>query len=86
MKIDFFSESESEIAPSCPTLSDPVDCSVPTLFHPWDSTGKNTGVGGHYFLKKLVNKLRSALRLHKVQAKFSLVAKVIVYFFNDKNC
>ena len=67
-------KSESEVAQSCPTLSDPMDClegcccyccvasvmsdSVrphrrqPTrLPHPWDSPGKNTGVGCHFLLQ-----------------------------------
>ena len=35
------SESESEVAQLCPTLCDPVDCSLPGL---WDSPGKNTEV------------------------------------------
>ena len=39
--------SESEVAQSCPTLCNPVDCSLPRLLHPWDSPGKNTGVGCH---------------------------------------
>ena len=30
----------------CPTLCDPVDCSPP-----WDSPGKNTGVGSHFLLQ-----------------------------------
>ena len=29
---------------SCPTLCDPIDGSPPGS-HPWDSPGKNTGVG-----------------------------------------
>ena len=34
---------------SCPTLFDPID---PTrLSHPWDSPGKNTGVGCHFLLQ-----------------------------------
>ena len=51
-------KSESEVAQSCPTLSDPMDCSLPGssvhgIFHrwqptrlprPWGSQGKNTGV------------------------------------------
>ena len=28
----------------CPTLCDPIDC-------PWDSSGKNTGVGNHSLLQ-----------------------------------
>ena len=32
---------------SCPTLCDPID----GLPHPWDSPGKNTGVGRHFLLQ-----------------------------------
>ena len=34
------------VAQSCLTLRDPVDCSLPGS-SPWDSSGKNTGVGIH---------------------------------------
>ena len=85
-------KSETEVAQSCPTFSDPMDCSLPgssvhgifqarvlewgaiTIVllllsrfsrvrlcvtpqtaahqapHPWDSSGKNTGVGYHFLL------------------------------------
>ena len=33
------------------TLCDPVDCSPLRLLCPWDSTGKNTGVGCHFLLQ-----------------------------------
>ena len=33
---------------SCPTLCDPIDCSPLRLLCPWDSPGKNTGVGCHF--------------------------------------
>ena len=36
-------KSESEVSQSCPTLSDPMDCSLPGS--PWDFPGKSTGVG-----------------------------------------
>ena len=37
---------------SCPTLCDPMDCSLPgRLLCPWDSPGKNTGVGCHFLLQ-----------------------------------
>ena len=39
-------KSESEVAQSCPTLSDPMDCSL----SPWDFPGKSTGVGCHCLL------------------------------------
>ena len=37
--------------PSCPTLCDPIDGSPPRLPRPWDSPGKNTGVGCHFLLQ-----------------------------------
>ena len=36
---------------SCPTLCDPIDSSPPGSPCPWDSPGKNTGVGCHFFLQ-----------------------------------
>ena len=45
-------KSESEVTQSCPTLSDPMDCSPPRLLHPWDFPGKSTGVGCHCLLRK----------------------------------
>ena len=37
---------------SCPTLCDPIDGRQPTRRpHPWDSPGKNTGVGCHFLLQ-----------------------------------
>src|SRR5574340_880570 len=35
----------------CPTLCDPIDGSPPGSPRPWDSPGKNTGVGCHFFLQ-----------------------------------
>ena len=35
---------------SCPTLCDPIDSSSPGS-PPWDSPGKNTGVGCHFLLQ-----------------------------------
>ena len=35
---------------SCPTLCDPIDGSPPG-FRPWDSPGKNTGVGCNFLLQ-----------------------------------
>jgi len=36
---------------SCPTLCDPIDGSPPGFPCPWDSPGKNTGVGCHFLLQ-----------------------------------
>ena len=43
-------KSESEVAQSCLTFSDPMDCSLPG-FSGRDSPGKNTGVGCHFLLQ-----------------------------------
>ena len=36
---------------SCPTLYDPVVYSPPGSSGPWDSPGKNTGMGYHFLLQ-----------------------------------
>ena len=36
---------------SCLTLCDPMDCSPPGSYCPWDSPGKNTRVGFHALLQ-----------------------------------
>ena len=43
----------------CPTLCDPIDGSPTRLHHPWDSPGKNTGVGCHFLLQCLKVKSES---------------------------
>ena len=45
-------KSESEVAQSCPTLRDPMDCSLTRLHHPWDFPSKSTGVGCHCLLHR----------------------------------
>ena len=46
---------------SCPTLYDPIDWTMqPTrLPRPWDSPGKNTGVGCHFLLQYMKVKRES---------------------------
>ena len=49
---------------SCPTLCDPIDGRQPTRRpHPWDSPGKNTGVGCHFLLQCMKVKSLSRVRL-----------------------
>ena len=43
-------KSESEVAQSCPTLSDP-GLQPTRLLCPWDFPGKSTGVGCHFLLQ-----------------------------------
>ena len=40
----------SLVTQSCPTLCSPIDSNLPGLC-PWDSPGKNTGVGCHFLLQ-----------------------------------
>ena len=40
-------KSESKVSQSCPTLSDPMDCSLPGSSVQWDFPGKSTRVGCH---------------------------------------
>ena len=44
---------------SCPTLCDPIDGSPPDSPCPWDSPGKNTGVGCHFLLQCMKMKSES---------------------------
>ena len=41
-------------AQSCPTLCDPMDCSLPDTSVHGDSPGKNTGVGCHFLLQEVL--------------------------------
>ena len=45
----------AKLLQSCPTLCDPIDGSS----SPWDSPGKNTGVGWHFLLQCLKVKIKS---------------------------
>ena len=44
---------------SCPTLCNPIDGSPPGSPCPWDSPGKNTGVGCHFLLHCMKVKSKS---------------------------
>ena len=45
-------ESESEVTQSCPTVCDPMDCSLSIrLLRPWDFPGKSAGVDCHFLLQ-----------------------------------
>ena len=45
----------------CPTLCDPIDGSPSRLPRPWDSPGKNTGVGCHFLLQCMKVKSESEI-------------------------
>ena len=44
-------KSESEVAQSCPTPRDPMDCSLPGSSILGIFPGKNTGMGCHFLLQ-----------------------------------
>ena len=48
--VDVRDAAAAKLRQSCPTLCDPIDGSSPGS-RPWDSPGKNTGVGCHFLLK-----------------------------------
>ena len=54
-----FSAAAAASLQSCPTLCDPEDGSPPGSPHPWDSPGKNTGVGCHFLLQCMKMKRES---------------------------
>ena len=59
-------KSESEVAQSCPTLSDPMDCSLPSSSVHGDFPGKSTGVGCHCLLR---TELYRQVQISKVKGK-----------------
>ena len=64
-------KSESEVAQSCPTPSNPLQ---PTrLVRPWDFPGKSTGVGCHCLLRAANGVEQTAGRLFKRKENFKLL-------------
>ena len=58
--ITWFAAAAAKSLQSCPTLCDPIDVWQPTkLPRPWDSPGKNTGVGCHFLLQCMKGKSES---------------------------
>ena len=49
--IQYLYESSESVSHWCLTLCSPMDCSPPGLLCPWNSPGKNTGVGSHSLLQ-----------------------------------
>ena len=48
---------------SCPTLCDPIRPRPTRLPRPWDSPGRNTGVGCHFPLQCMKVKVKSLIRV-----------------------
>ena len=53
ISLQWTSAAAAKSLQSCPTLCDPIDSSPPRLLCPWDSPGKNTGVGCHFLLQSV---------------------------------
>ena len=53
LKDTFFSVQVSEVAQSCPTLCDPMDCILPGSSIDGIFQTKNTGVGCHFLLQEI---------------------------------
>ena len=47
----YYGESKSEVAQSCLTLCDPMDCNLPGSSVHGSFLGKSTGVGCHFLLQ-----------------------------------
>ena len=69
-------KSESEVAQSCLTLSDPMDCSPPSSSVHGIFPGKSTGVGCHCLLRT------KTLRLFRLFLTNFLNRNSILYFQN----
>ena len=68
-------------AQSCPTLCNPMDCSLPGSSVHGDSPGKNTGVGCHFFLQGIFPTQGSNPGLlHCRQILYLLYITIIIYF------
>ena len=68
-------KTESEVAQSCPTLRDPMDCSLPGPTLPWDFPGKSPGVGHQCLLPGGTSGKESNCRCrrHQKQRNYILV-------------
>ena len=49
----------SEVTQSCPTLCNPVECSLPRFLRPWNFPSKSAGVGCHFLLQGMFPTQRS---------------------------
>ena len=76
---------ESEVAQSCLTLCDPMDCSLPGSSVHGIFPGKNTGVGCHFLLQHLVYSRCLISVYFLVQQSASLYSDKIAVCFDECN-
>ena len=65
-------KSESEVAQSCLTLSDSMDCSLPGSSVHWDFPGKSTGVGCHCLLRPYTNDFQICISSPIISFEFQI--------------
>ena len=65
---DLYLNAAAKSLQSCPTLCNPIDGSPPDSPHPWDSPGKNTGVGCHFLLQCMKVKNESEVKVKVTQS------------------
>ena len=80
-------KSGSEVAQSCPTLRNPMDCSLPISSRPWDFPGNSTGVDCYFLLQRIFPTQRSSPALpHRREMLYHLShqgSQVIYFCFID---
>ena len=77
-------KSESEVAQSCPTLSNPMDYSLTRLLCPWDFPGKSTGVGCHCLLQGLLFPSPGDLSDTEIKPCVSYIGRWILYHLSHQ--
>ena len=56
-----------------------MDFSTPTrLFHPWDSSGKNTGVGCHFVVQEMASYTKCHFKGNKKKINIYTVTELIM--------
>ena len=74
------------VTQSCPTLCDPMDCSLPRLLHPWNFPGKSPGVGCHFLLQGIFPTQGSNLGLpHCRQTLYTRLTQSMLASFPSVN-
>ena len=70
---------------SWPTLCDPRDSSPTRLPHPWDSPGKNTGVGCHFLLQCVKVKVKSLSRVRLLATPWTAAHQASLSITNSQS-
>ena len=84
-------KSESEVAQSCPTLHDPMDCSPPGSSIQEIFPGKSTGVGCHCLLRSVTTRKTMTLTMWNFVSKvmsllFNTLSRFLIAFLPRNNC